>query len=633
MPPLCPCFVLHYRVTTLRFHVALAYVGSTFSELNECTGFLRRPPSSRSISGFIRARKFIAQSHAQNRRGYNPSNKFLPAPNWARAAASTLRTELGRPTSIARKAPFLLSPSAAIATQTRSFHASNRCCAAPIAALAGLLKSSTALGAVQLVTRIALSLYPMMWLKQKVFRHMSRIDYGESPGTDILLKQARWMHLSSKVTWAATLLFIIPGALLGLTLLASAERTPLTGRVRVIMLSPAEEEEICADLQGQKWYDTIRDILVQSSGGQQPTMVPLNDWRSSWVESTMRRLEQAVLLLSDGDGYRQAYERALLSSKSNEFPIFPPPPNYPLIPRVRAASRLHEAVPHSPLDHMSSTPTEPLEHTHHVPPHALLGPPYSLLIVNKDESNAFSYGFGPGGAGGVVLYSGFLDDILGTTSSQAAPPEPKPRPPASKSLFSAFLPSSAPPPTITPPPAPTPEQTARLAALLAHELSHLILSHHIETLSSGTILLPSLMSICIDTVRSILFPVTWILGPFASDALDRTLRLGVDDFTKAGESCTSRKMEIEADIISTRLLALAGFDPRLAVSFWEERLKSKAAEDPSTEEHGRLHRTFWDRHGTHPVWEERIICLKKELESWEVERKRVLERLGRRTTE
>lgn len=323
------------------------------------------------------------------------------------------------------------------------------------------------------------------------------------------------------------------------------------------MLSPAEEEEISSDLQGQKWYNTIRDILIQSSGGQQPSIVPLTDWRTVWVESTMRRLEQAVLLLSDGEGYRQAYERALLASQNKDSPPLPPPPSYPLFPRVRAASLLHEAVPHSQLDHTSAGDGA-LERTHHVPPHALLGPPYSLLIVNKDESNAFSYGFGPGGAGGVVLYSGFLDDILGSPS-QPATPESRPNPqPASTSLFSAFLPSrpSPSPPVAPPPPTPTAEQTAHLAALLAHELSHLILSHHIETLSSGTILFPSLISICIDAVRSILFPITWMLGPFASDALDRTLRLGVDDFTKAGESCSSRNMEIEADIISTRFVVL-----------------------------------------------------------------------------
>ncbi|KAG8873406.1 putative cell survival pathways protein [Tulasnella sp. 331] len=619
-----------------KFRVALTYVGATFSEFNECSGLLRRSPASRATSAFIRAARFrgafsySTTSHAQDRNGRfhderdDHNHKIPPVvPLWARTAASAFRTGLGRPALMPQIAALVRN--GAFVPQKRSFHATKRCSTPPLLVLlAGLLKSSTALSAVQTVTRIALSFYPVMWFKHRILSFLSKVDVGDN--ADKLVKQAHFLRVSNKLTWAATIILLLPGVLIGLTLLASSERTPLTGRWRVIMLSPAEEEEISADLQGQKWYDTIRDILIQSSGGQQPSVVPLNDWRTAWVESTMRRLEQAVLLLSDGEGYRQAYERALLASQNNQFPLFPPPPNYPLFPRVRAASLLHEAVPHSQLDHTSAG-YDSIEHTHHIPPHALLGPPYSLLIVNKDESNAFSYGFGPGGAGGVVLYTGFLDDIL-RSSSQAAIPQPNP-PPVSTSLFSNFLSSRSSPSPPVVPPTPTAEQTAHLAALLAHELSHLILSHHIETLSSGTILFPSLISICIDTVRSILFPLTWVLGPFASDALDRTLRLGVDDFTKAGESCSSRKMEIEADVVSTRLLALAGFDPRKAVSFWEERLRSKALADPGPEDHGGLHRNFWDRHGSHPEWEDRVISLKKELASWDVARTRALEKLKR----
>lgn len=101
---------------------------------------------------------------------------------------------------------------------------------------------------------------------------------------------------------------------------------------------------------------------------------------------------------------------------------------------------------------------------------------------------------------------------------------------------------------------PTAEQTSRLATLLAHELSHLILSHHIETLSKGTILFPSIISMAADTVRSILYPITFITGPFFGDALDRTLRMGFGDLAKVGEACANTGLEIEADIISARFV-------------------------------------------------------------------------------
>ena len=61
-----------------------------------------------------------------------------------------------------------------------------------------------------------------------------------------------------------------------------------------------------------------------------------------------------------------------------------------------------------------------------------------------------------------------------------------------------------------PRPAPTEEQTAELATLLAHELAHLVLSHHIETLSSGSIVWPSVLSIVTDAIRAFLFPVTML---------------------------------------------------------------------------------------------------------------------------
>ena len=316
----------------------------------------------------------------------------------------------------------------------------------------------------------------------------------------------------------------------------------------MILLSPAEEEAIASDLQGFKWFDAVRDILAESNGGVVPTVVPRNDWRWGWVETTLRRLEQSVMVLHEDEEYRQAYHNSIANwTDAENIPLIPPPPTYPLLPRPRATSLLHEMPLTADDDHTLASDIA-REHTHHIPPHTLLGPPYSLLIVNKDESNAFSYGFGPKGGGGVVVYSGFLDDILGPSSS-------KPGPSNSWSGFlSGFIPFNASPSRSSEFVAPTAEQTTQLAILLAHELSHLILSHHIETLSSGTILFPTVVSICVDTVRTILYPITFLFGPFVSDALDSSLRIGVDEVTKAGESCTSRKLEIEADIISTRLV-------------------------------------------------------------------------------
>ncbi|KAG8964268.1 hypothetical protein FRC03_002035 [Tulasnella sp. 419] len=307
----------------------------------------------------------------------------------------------------------------------------------------------------------------------------------------------------------------------------------------------------------------------------------------------------------------------------------------------------------SEYDHMDQIPRHSHSsqdlHTHHISPHSQLGPPYSLLLVDKNESNAISYGFGPGGAGGVVVYSGFLDDVLREPSKSQPSPSPVVQAPSpSPSLWGALtsslgLRSSSPQPPQ--PTFPTPEQTSRLAVLLAHELSHLILSHHIETLSSGTILIPSIISICVDTIRTVLYPLTFMVGPFVGDALDKTLRVSFEDVTRAGESCTSRKLEIEADIVSTRLLAIAGFDPRDAVTFWEERVKQAemAALSASQSETQSLSLgNYWkpgSAHGntqggggpntqvTHPASVERVKSIRDELSSWDKERMTVLKRL------
>ena len=76
--------------------------------------------------------------------------------------------------------------------------------------------------------------------------------------------------------------------------------------------------------------------------------------------------------------------------------------------------------------------------------------PYNLLLVEKpDTSNGFSYGFGANGSAGIVVFSGFLDEILKTSPASASP----------TNVPFSFANHA--------PPTPTPGQTAQLAVLLA----------------------------------------------------------------------------------------------------------------------------------------------------------------------
>jgi predicted Zn-dependent protease len=91
------------------------------------------------------------------------------------------------------------------------------------------------------------------------------------------------------------------------------------------------------------------------------------------------------------------------------------------------------------------------------------------------------------------------------------------------------------------------------------------------------------------------------------------------------------------DLVSVRLLAYAGFDPREAIRFWESRIdKTKNdSDDPravvgcaiqsETDEHDwSTNMASWAMGGeVHPLNEERVQRLKEELERWEVEWKKM----------
>lgn len=296
----------------------------------------------------------------------------------------------------------------------------------------------------------------------------------------------------------------------------------------MIILSPEEEDEIAAQLAGPGWYHAIEGILRQDGP---PRLVPINDWRYAWVNNTLRKLEATIpVLIREPELCPEWLERS-----PNSVPK-PPPAEYPLRPRPRASEYLRWFC-----EWICERHVQPV-------PHAIPGPPYALVVVDKpDATNAFSYGFGPDGGGGIVVYSGFLDDIL-----SAAPPSTTVAPPLEpKTWWGSFLGifTSPPPPHH---PIPSPEQTSELAILLAHELAHLVLSHHLETLSSATVIIPGTLSMAADILRVLIFPVTMLFGPFVNDAVAQLGKLGSGELLEVGEYCTSMKQEIEADVVSAR---------------------------------------------------------------------------------
>lgn len=305
-------------------------------------------------------------------------------------------------------------------------------------------------------------------------------------------------------------------------------------RWRLILLSPSEEEEISKQLAGDGWYQAIAEILAQDGPAR---IIPPSDWRYQWVLKTLRHLEQSIPLMCM-DHYEN--ETGWLERGADDAPL-PPPPRFPLAPRPTAKQMLHWFC--------ESTVSKP---AHTSSPHTIPGPPYSLVIVDKPGcNNAFSFGFGPEGAGGIVVYSGFIDDVL----SRLTPDRTEQKAVQAKetgfwsSLFGGLFPSApAPASQYTP----TQEQTDQLAILLSHELAHLVLSHHLETLSSVKVLVPGTLSMFTDIIRALLFPVTMMFGPFVNDAVASLGKFGFNEVGKISEECTSMKQEFEADAVSIR---------------------------------------------------------------------------------
>ena len=300
-------------------------------------------------------------------------------------------------------------------------------------------------------------------------------------------------------------------------------------RWRMILLSPEEEDEIAAKLAGQGWYNAIGEILAEEGS---PRAIPTTDWRYQWVYDTLRRLEMSLPILA-----REPELCPNWIERGEDSRPLPPPAEHPLRPRPRASEYLRW---------FCNTLTK--EGDESVPHGTIPGVPYSLIVIDKPESsNAFSYGFGPDGGSGMVVYSGFLDDIFAKLPVQTDPPPAPLQKSIWSSLFGSFL--SAPKPTH---PTPTEEQTTELAILLAHEMAHLILSHHLESLSSVNVIVPGTLSIAADLIRVLLFPFTMIFGPFVNDAVAQLGKVGSGELLKMSEACSSTKQEIEADVVSAR---------------------------------------------------------------------------------
>jgi hypothetical protein len=132
-----------------------------------------------------------------------------------------------------------------------------------------------------------------------------------------------------------------------------------------------------------------------------------------------------------------------------------------------------------------------------------------------------------------------------------------------------------------------------------------------------------------------LLTFSFFLGPTVNDALANVGRTGVTEISdKYGEIGFQWKHEYEADFagirsviqhrvkqrLTDRLLALAGFDPREAVSHFSESVADLHEIQPlDREKEDTLTRRLFKlwTETTHPSAEQRVAVIKMELDRWD----------------
>ncbi|KAH7104936.1 hypothetical protein BKA62DRAFT_614067 [Auriculariales sp. MPI-PUGE-AT-0066] len=470
----------------------------------------------------------------------------------------------------------------------RHFHVSRRTEALPLWVFA-LFKSSAGLQTLRLVSQVALTFVPMAFIR-------GHIAQGIVERHPEILDREKLLHMGAQSSKLAWILLSTPFIIATLIALVSVERTPLTGRpLRLIVLSPSEEEGLAREFQGMGWYQAVAKVLLaESPDGTPPRVIHSSDPRYIWASKILRHLESTIPALQAG-----------IDAPALNGAPHPPRADYPLVPRPRMADRIRQGMEEA---------TSSDEHQATASPHSVFGP-YNLLVVERSEPNAFAYGLGGNGSAGIILFTGFFDELL-REQMQKATTSPPPPPPAASlwtSLFGAPITPRAAQPSLNL----SPDQTNKLAVLLSHELSHLILAHQVEMYGN---LFPSMLSWALDILRTVLFPFTFTFGPFLSDYLQKKSFDNVPALRNLHDAEVSKLYELEADVVSARILAYAGFDPRLALEFWQNR---PVSEDLPGASRAASSQTSWVRQllptgafNTHPLRQRRIENLQTELDGW-----------------
>lgn len=173
-----------------------------------------------------------------------------------------------------------------------------------------------------------------------------------------------------------------------------------------------EVEAVAPEGTSLDWVAILRQVLDLPDEGVDPetgrrmllggVVLDQRDWRVRWSEAVLRALEKGVV---------EGLTRGGAGAKGEGEALRPPPSNWPLEGRaVSATSGWKEEFIVS--KHLEGKSTELGE--------SGLQVEYDILVIDRDENNAFSFGFAPesasveekGRRGVIVVYTGKLSFLL-----------------------------------------------------------------------------------------------------------------------------------------------------------------------------------------------------------------------------
>lgn len=145
------------------------------------------------------------------------------------------------------------------------------------------------------------------------------------------------------------------------------------------------------------------------------------------------------------------------------------------------------------------------------------------------------------------------------------------------------------------------EDESLTAAIIAHEISHVIERHAVENMGFS-----ALSAVAFDVIRGISFALT-ISFPIVSDGLATMINYLNN---VVAERAYSRKLETEADELGLLIMARAGYDPRAALALWG-LLNEVENEQKERGEVNWSDKVPWTR--THPTGQNREMAIRKAL--------------------